>query len=64
MKKIITALVVATAVAALIACSSVDNGSNAAGKAYQAATTSNKTEAPATISNKAKVPVTPKYTVA
>jgi len=48
MKKIITALVAATALAALSACSSVDNGSNAAGKTHQAATTGNKAKAPAT----------------
>ncbi|MGH8961884.1 MAG: Ltp family lipoprotein [Jatrophihabitantaceae bacterium] len=65
MKKIITtALVAATAVVALSACSSVENGSNTAGKTHQAATTGNKTKAPATIAKKTKAPAAPKYTVA
>jgi len=65
MKKIITtALVAATAVAALSACSSVANSSNAAGKTHQAATTGNKTKAQATTAKKTKAPAAPKYTVA
>lgn len=64
MKKIITsALVAATTVAALSACSSVGTTGNPAGNTHPAATTANKPKAPA-IGTKAKAPAAPKYTVA